>query len=106
MRQHAGHASVAGGVWNGAGSTLAGIIRGRRNMVRRAEEELKRILCLLAKWRKENGVESVSAWISSDGGGLAYGMRNGKTIFETGALQFEPALNNETPAAGTAGESR
>lgn len=71
-----------------------------------AEKELRVILNLLAKWREENGVESVSAWISSDGGGLAYGMRNGKTIFETGALQFEPAPNNETPAAGTAGVSR
>ena len=71
-----------------------------------AEKELRTILHLLAKWREENGVESVSAWINSDGRGLAYGMQDGKTIFETGALQFEPVLHDETPAAGTAGESR
>ncbi len=71
-----------------------------------AEKELRTILRLLAKWRKENGAESVSAWISSDGRGLAYGMQDGKTIYETGALHFEAASHDETPAAGTAGESR
>lgn len=70
-----------------------------------AEKELRTILHLLAKWREENGVESVSAWISSDGRGLAYGMQDGKTILETGALQFEPVLYDETPAGGAAGES-
>lgn len=72
--------------------------------MKKAEEDLEEILCLLAEWREENGVESVSAWISSDGGSLAYGIRNGETIFETRVLQFG-ATHDETPGAATPGES-
>lgn len=38
----------------------------------KTEEDLEAIMDLLNEWRKENGVDNVTMWISTDGIGIAY----------------------------------
>ncbi len=73
----------------------------------KAQEDLKAILDLLAEWRQENGVKYVYMSIIADGSGSAYTFDlNGKDI-ELESCQYAPLTREaETPAAGTAGESK